>query len=107
MDIRLFYYKIREIEAKIADPEVVVVSLETPEGGVYGVKTEVKRGIGAKLIYQGKARLATPEETEAYHTEMATARRQIEDAQAVSKVQLTVLQDSDLKVLKSLKPLKP
>ena len=33
MDIRVYFQKIREIERNIQEPYVVVVSLETPEGG--------------------------------------------------------------------------
>ena len=41
MDIRVYFQKIREIERNIQDPYVVVVSLETPEGGKPGRATEV------------------------------------------------------------------
>ncbi len=33
MDLRMFYQKLRKIEQEIADPHVVVVSHETPDGG--------------------------------------------------------------------------
>ena len=36
MDIRVYFQKIREIERNIQEPYVVVISLETPEGGKPG-----------------------------------------------------------------------
>src|SRR4051794_21196324 len=58
MDIRMYFQKIRETERNIQDPYVVVVSLETPEGGKPGRTTEVSRASAAQLIVEGKVRLA-------------------------------------------------
>src|SRR5437667_8215233 len=66
MDLRLFYQKLRKIEQEIADPHVVVVSNETPDGGRAGQKSEVSRSGAAKLVVEGKARLATLEEANEY-----------------------------------------
>jgi hypothetical protein len=66
MDLRMFYQKMRNIEREISAPHVVVVSAETPDGGKAGVKTEVRRELAAKLIAEGRARLATPEETDEF-----------------------------------------
>ncbi|HEY7338466.1 MAG TPA: hypothetical protein VH639_26505 [Bryobacteraceae bacterium] len=62
MDLKVYYRKIREIEAGIAEPFVVVVSKATEEGGKAGVKSEVPRRIAAKMIAEETAGLATPEE---------------------------------------------
>ena len=55
MDIRVYFQKIREIERNIQDPYVVVVSLETPEGGKPGRATEVTREAAAKLDRRGES----------------------------------------------------
>lgn len=41
----------------------VVISRATPDGGRAGVKTELPRAVAARLIAEGKADLADPEET--------------------------------------------
>ena len=66
MDLQIYYQKIREVEAKIADEFPIVVSNETADGGKDGRKTEVPRRLGAKMIVDGLARLATKEELKAY-----------------------------------------
>ncbi len=62
MDLRMFYQKLRKIEQDIVDPHVVVVSQETSDGGRAGQKVEVSRSSAARLIVEGRARLATAEE---------------------------------------------
>ena len=66
MDLKNYFQKIREIESKIAGLFTVIVSAETPDGGKAGTPTEVSRALAARLIVQGIARLATPEETQAF-----------------------------------------
>ena len=70
MDLRGFYYKIRRLEEEIADPHVVVVSLETPDGGKPGLKTEVTRENAAKLVVEGRARLASKSETSDFYDDL-------------------------------------
>jgi hypothetical protein len=64
MDIRVYYQKVRQSEATIAKDYVSVVSLDTADGGRSGVVTEVSRYTAAKLVVEGKARLATEAEVE-------------------------------------------
>ena len=52
MDLRLYYQKIRDTEAKIADAFPVVESCETPDGGTSGRLTEVTPALAAKLIVE-------------------------------------------------------
>ena len=59
MDIRVYFQKIREIERNIQDPYVVVVSLETPEGGKPGRATEVSREVCRAVDRRGE-RSASP-----------------------------------------------
>ena len=48
MDLRAYYQKIRDIEAEIVEEFPVVVSVEGPDGGRAGVRTEVTRRIAAR-----------------------------------------------------------
>ena len=67
MDLRMFYKKVRKLEEEIAETHPVVVSVETQDGGKAGVKTEVHREMAAKLIVEGRARLASDEESGEFH----------------------------------------
>ena len=68
MDLRNFFHKMRKVEGEIVDQHVVVVSLETPDGGKPGIKTEVTRENASRMIVEGRARLATEHETADYLT---------------------------------------
>ena len=62
MDLRAFYNAIRKIAAEIVEDAAVIISRETPDGGRAGTRTEVPRKLAARMIAEGKADLATPEE---------------------------------------------
>jgi len=64
MDLKAYYHKIREAEQKFSTPFPIVVSNETPEGGIAGVMTEVSARIAAKLIVEGQARAANEQEAD-------------------------------------------
>ncbi len=100
MDLKAYYQKIRQIEATLTEPHVVVVSLETPDGGRAGVRTEVARGVAARMVVEGRARLATPEETKEMKEQAAEAKRAAEEAGAAKRMQLTVISESDLRALR-------
>lgn len=100
MDLRVYYQKLRQVAAEIAAKDAIMVSLETPDGGRAGVMTEAPRDVAARLIVEGRARLATEEEMQQYREEQAEARRQAEQAVAASKLQVTLLTEADLKALK-------
>ena len=101
MDLKLFYQKIRKLQEEIPTPHVVVVSHDTPDGGKAGRKTEVTRAIAARMVVEGRARLATPEETAEYQSELEQAHRQVEQETVASREQLNSLRDSVLKALKT------
>ncbi len=69
MDLRAYYEKIRAIEALIDAVFAVVVSKATPDGGRAGVKTELPRAAAARLIADGKAELANPEDAAQFRSE--------------------------------------
>ena len=93
MDIRVYFRKIREIERAIREPYVVVVSLDTPEGGRAGCLTQVSRAAAAHLIADLKARLADEAETAAFHQSSSEALAAAEEERLAGKIQLTVVSD--------------
>src|SRR6185295_13095420 len=100
MDLKLYYRKIRDMEAKVADKFPIVVSHETTDGGKEGIMTEVPRLIAARLIVEGQARLASAEEAYEFRESMAEAKRAADQFAAAAKVQLAVLSSADFSKLK-------
>jgi len=91
MDLRAFYQKVRETETAMPSPQVVLVSLATPDGGKTGVVTEVPTLIAARMVVEGAARLATDVEIQTFREHETTVRQALEDAAAASKVQVVVV----------------
>ena len=52
MDLRGYFEKIKEFEAKTKDAFAVIVSLESPDGGKAGIITEVSRSLAAKMVVE-------------------------------------------------------
>ncbi|HYL37179.1 MAG TPA: hypothetical protein VEV17_14780 [Bryobacteraceae bacterium] len=102
MDLKLFYQKLRKIEQEIADPHVIVVSHETPDGGRAGQRVEVPRGIAARLLLEGKARLANAEESAEFRAMAEAVRHEAEQRAAAERVQVNVITEADLRALKSV-----
>jgi len=97
MDLKVYYRKIRAIEADISESDVVVVSQETPDGGRSGVKTEVSKRLAAKLVVEGKARRATKEEAAEYRKQVKEANRKAQERAAASEVKIAIVSDADLR----------
>jgi hypothetical protein len=91
MDLRSYYKKVRDAEVTLTGEHVVMVSLETSEGGKAGVRTEVPRAIAAKLIAEVRARVATEEETVEFHEANREAREANEEAEAAKRLQVMVI----------------
>ena len=100
MDIRAYFQKIRETERNLADPFVVVVSIETPEGGKAGRTTEVSRASAAKLIVEGKVRLADEIERTDFYTHAKAALAAAEEEKLAGRIQLTVLSEQASRFVK-------
>ena len=101
MDVRMYYQKIRDVEATIPDAFPVVVSRVTGDGGRDGVTTEVTRKVAAKMLVEGFASLATADEVKTYQETQAAAYRAAQDAAAAARVEVTVVSTEDLKKLRS------
>ena len=101
MDLTLYYNKIREQERDISEEFPVIVSNETGDGGKAGHLTEVPREVAARLVVQGVARLAAPEQREAFRAAQAAAVRSFEEVAAAGRVQFSVMPTADLDRLKT------
>jgi hypothetical protein len=97
MDLRNYYTKVREAHATLSGEHIVMVSLETSEGGKAGVKTEAPRAIAAKLIAEQRARVATDEEALEFYEANRVAKAAYDDEQAVRRLQVMVIPANDLK----------
>ncbi len=91
MDLRSYYKKVRDEEATLTGDHIVLVSLETSEGGKPGVLTEAPRAIAARLIAEERARVATEEEAREFHEANREARSAHEEAEAAKRVQVMVI----------------
>jgi hypothetical protein len=99
MDLRTYYQKMRDMEATIAAPYVVIISKATDDGGKSGVPVEVTRHVAAKMLVEGSAELATADQATAFHEKQAAAQKAALEATAATKVSVTVVSSDDLKKL--------
>lgn len=105
MDTKVFYQKLRQAEASLSEQHVVIVSQETPDGGRAGVRTEVPRVVAARMIVEGSARVATPEEAAEFREQTAEAKRIADQMAATNRMQITVVSEAELRALKgALRP---
>ena len=104
MDLRNFYAQIREAEAKISGDFAVITSLDTPDGGKAGVVSEVQRSMAAKLFVERRARLASVEETDRYHAQMAAIRERVANPDSLKGMQVAVITQAELNQIRGRKP---
>ena len=108
MDLRVYYQKLRAIEQEIHEAHVVVISHETPEGGRAGQMSEVSRSVAAKLVLEGRAHAANPEQTAEFRNRVAQARKEAEERAMAQRIQVNLISEADLKAAKSnLTPARP
>jgi hypothetical protein len=100
MDMRQFYKKIKEFEAGITNEEVIVVSNDTPDGGKAGVMSELKRSLAARMLTEGKVRLATEEEVQSFQLEKEAEYSRAQEVLSSSKVQIAVISEAEMKAIK-------
>jgi hypothetical protein len=99
MNLRTYYQQIRMVEDEIQEPWVVLVSMATPEGGSEGSMTEVSKSLAARMIVDQKARIATKDEVRAFRQFQREAQRRALERETAGRIQLTVLNTSDLKTV--------
>lgn len=100
MDLRAYFEKLRKIERSIESDELVIVSLATPDGGREGVASEVNRSCAARLIAEGRARVADPDEAAAFRSATEHAIQKAEQAKLAHRVQVVVT-DQELRSIKA------
>src|SRR5215469_11715003 len=91
MDLRSYYKKVREADSTLRGDDIVLVSLATSEGGKEGVRTEAPRGVAAKLIAEGRARVATEDEVAEFRANAKTAREQYEQDEVARRVEVVIV----------------
>lgn len=96
MDTRQYFRKLREIEATINDEFPLLVSLETADGGKAGIVTEVSRGNAAKMLVEGRAKLAGEAEIAGHRACQAAAREVAEAAELARRVHISIVESSNL-----------
>ena len=102
MNLRAYYQNIREVERTLVEPFAVLVSHATPDGGKDGVLIEVPAQLAAKMIADGRAHLANPDEAKAFRHKTAEAKRVVDEEAMVNKMQITVVPTAELR-----KPARP
>jgi hypothetical protein len=93
MDLKIYYQQLRQVESTIPTDPALVCSLATSDGGKAGVITEVRREVAAQLLLQGRARLASDEETVVFRADAREKLERHERQAAVSRIQVTVVPD--------------
>ena len=74
MDLRAYYRKLREVEATITEEHVVLVSMATRKAERRDADGSAE-AIAAKLIAEGRARLANAEEAEEFRSGLRWRKR--------------------------------
>ena len=91
MDLRQYYKKLHELEAKMPESHVLMVSEETGDGGKAGVITEVPRRNACQLILDGRARRASAKEMEDYRVMESLQREEFQRAKKASTIQVQLV----------------
>ena len=89
MDLKAYYQRIRELERGFGPEAVVLVSLDTPDGGKAGVVTEAPAHVAARMIVGGRARVATAAESAAFRKQAGEAQRVALDREPVRRIQVS------------------
>jgi hypothetical protein len=105
VDLRVFYQKIRNLEKELDGDYVVLVSNETGDGGRSGQTVEVAKPLAARMIVEGRARLASAEECKARQKALERAVEAVRRRELVEKAHVRLLSDADIDALRA--PVKP
>jgi hypothetical protein len=100
MDVRQYYRKLREVESTIAEPYLLVTSMETSDGGKSGIVSEVSREQAAKLIVEGRVTLSTEVEGKIYFAKRTAEKKAFEKAEMARRLQVTIVSAPEEKELK-------
>lgn len=106
VDLKQYFKKIREVEARLEEEYPIVTSLETPDGGRAGIVCEVAREVAAKMIVEGRAAIATEEQREEYRRQQAEAKAMLEKAELAKRVQVAIIADPASTAISAKRPQK-
>ena len=95
MEVKQYYRKVREIRDSFTEIFPLIVSLETPDGGKAGLVSEVSREIAAKMIVEGRAKLASDKEKAAYKEQQVAAKKAAEKAALAKRIQVAIIADPE------------
>lgn len=87
----------REVEQSLREPFVVVASQETADGGKRGLLTEVPKHLAARMIADGRACLASEEESRDFHEKKTEAKRLSDQESIASRMQVTLVPTAEFK----------
>ena len=104
MNLKTYYQKIRDIEQALSEPFVVLESNETADGGKEGLLTEVPRHLAAKMIADGRARLAGEQAIREFHHEKTEAKRAVDQQGITNTMQMMFVPAAD--PVKAKRPVK-
>lgn len=91
MNLQKYFEDLKQKESEIEGRDIYVSSLATPDGGQVGIITQVPKRLGCQLMVEGKARLATEAEVEAYRREQVERRAAIESQAFAQRIQVQVV----------------
>jgi hypothetical protein len=97
MDLRQYFKKIKDTELSIEEPYLLIVSLETADGGKPGAVVEVSRQEAAKSLVENRAIRASNEQKEAYFKLEAERKKSAEKAELSRRLQIAIISDSELR----------
>ena len=97
MDLRQYYKKLHELESKMPEAHVLVVSEETGDGGKEGVITEVPRRNACQLILEWRARRADQKEEDQFRTQESLQRDEFQRSKAAARVHVQLVNGEILK----------
>jgi len=95
MEIKTYFKKVKQVESTIPTAFAVIASLETSDGGKVGSFTEVSRALAARMITEGRGRLASEEEAARFLETHAEARRTAEALAVTQQLQFTLVQPGE------------
>jgi hypothetical protein len=96
MNLRTYYQKIRDLEQALVEPFVVLESHDTADGGKEGLLTEVPKQLAAKMIVDGRARLATEQAVREFHDKQVEAKRTTDQEAIANKMQMMLVPTAEL-----------
>jgi len=97
MDLKQYFKKLKDTESSIEEPYLLIVSLETADGGKPGAVVEVSRREAAKALVEGRAVRANDEQKEAYFKQEADRKKSSEKAGLSRRLQIAIVSDSELR----------